>query len=117
MIRVFKHYIPHAVLLLGLFDLLLLVTAGEVAWRLRAGQIDMDPGFFHERLWSHAGFAAMMLTAIYVCVGATVHSRIVMLAGTLEPVLNDPRRETIVRRVLSVLLALVALWFAWTTAR
>ena len=60
---------------------------------------------------------AMMLTAIYVCVGATVHSCIVMLAGTLEPVLNDPRRETIVRRVLSVLLALVALWFAWTTAR
>ena len=60
---------------------------------------------------------AMMLTAIYVCVGATVHSCIVMLAGTLEPVLNDPRRETIVRRVLSVLLAMVALWFAWTTAR
>ena len=60
---------------------------------------------------------AMMLTGVYVCVGAAVHSCIVMLAGTLEPVLNDPRRETIVRRVLSVLLALVALWFAWTTAR
>jgi threonine/homoserine/homoserine lactone efflux protein len=59
---------------------------------------------------------AMTLTAVYVCVGAIVHSTIVMLAGTLEPVLNDPRRETIVRRVLSVLLALVALWFAWSTA-
>lgn len=59
---------------------------------------------------------AMMLTAIYVGAGVVVHSTIVMLAGTLEPVLNDPRRETIVRRVLSVVLALVALWFAWSTA-
>ena len=64
MIRVFKHYIPHAVLLLGLFDLLLLVAAGELAWRLRAGQIAMDPGLFTDRLWPHAGFAAMMLTAM-----------------------------------------------------
>jgi len=60
---------------------------------------------------------AMVLTTIYVGVGALVHSTIVMLAGTLEPVLNDPRRETIVRRALSILLALVALWFAWATAR
>jgi sugar transferase (PEP-CTERM system associated) len=64
MIRVFKHYIPHAVLLLGLFDLLLLITAGEASWRLRAGQIDMAPGHFLDRLWPHAGFAAMMLTAM-----------------------------------------------------
>jgi sugar transferase (PEP-CTERM system associated) len=64
MIRVFKHYIPHAVMLLGLFDLLLLITAGELAWRLRAGQIDMDPGLFADRLWPHAGFAAMMLAAM-----------------------------------------------------
>jgi sugar transferase (PEP-CTERM system associated) len=64
MIRVFKHYIPHAVLLLGLFDLLLLVSAGELAWRLRAGQIGMDPGYFADRLWPHAGFAVMMLAAM-----------------------------------------------------
>ena len=64
MIRVFKHYIPHAVMLLGLFDLLLLITAGELAWRLRAEQIDMDPGLFADRLWPHAGFAAMMLAAM-----------------------------------------------------
>ncbi|WP_353805551.1 hypothetical protein [Mesorhizobium sp.] len=42
---------------------------------------------------------------------------IVVLAGTLEPFLNDPRRERISRRLLSALLALVALWFAWSTAR
>ena len=42
---------------------------------------------------------AMMLTALYVCVGAVVHSIIVMLAGTFEPVLNNPRREQILRRL------------------
>src|SRR5262249_45630199 len=59
-----KHYIPHAVILLGLVDLVLLVVAGETSWRLRAGQIGIDPGHFADRLWPHAGFAAMMLTAM-----------------------------------------------------
>jgi FlaA1/EpsC-like NDP-sugar epimerase len=64
MIRVFKHYIPHAVVLLGLFDLLLLAAAAELAWRWRAGQIDMDPGALADRLWPHAGFAITMLAAM-----------------------------------------------------
>ena len=64
MIRLFKHYIPHAVILLWLIDLILLVVAGEVSWRIRAGQIGMDSGAFDERLWPHFGFAAMMLTAM-----------------------------------------------------
>ncbi|MDO9417335.1 LysE family translocator [Pararhizobium sp.] len=57
------------------------------------------------------------LTAAYVLVATAVHAAIVTAAGTLEPLLNDRRRESIVRRVLSVLLALVAIWFALTTAR
>jgi sugar transferase (PEP-CTERM system associated) len=64
MIRLFKHYIPHAVILLGLFDIALLVIAGETAWRLRATQIDMDAGSLADRLWPHAGFAAMMIAAM-----------------------------------------------------
>lgn len=60
---------------------------------------------------------AMTLTAIYVSVATAIHLVIVVLAGTLESVLNDPRREQIARRFLSGLLALVALWFAWSTAR
>ena len=59
----------------------------------------------------------MTLTAIYVGVATIVHALIVLLAGTLEPFLNDPRRERIARRVLSSLLAAVALWFGWSTAR
>lgn len=60
---------------------------------------------------------AVTLTLVYVAVATIVHALIVVLAGTLEPVLNDPRRERIARRILSALLALVAVWFGWSTAR
>lgn len=64
MIRLFKHYIPHAVLLLGLFDFALLVVAGELAWDLRARQIGMSPGAFMDRLPALAGAAAVVLTGM-----------------------------------------------------
>jgi len=41
MIRVFKHYLPHAVLLLGIVDALFLMVAGELGWVIRAHQIGM----------------------------------------------------------------------------
>ena len=50
MVRLFKHYVPHAVLLLGLVDVLLLLAANNLAWTLRAGQIGMNPGPLIERL-------------------------------------------------------------------
>ena len=59
----------------------------------------------------------LTLTAVYVAVATAVHAAIVLLAGTLEPFLNDPRRERVARRVLSALLAAVAIWFGWSTAR
>lgn len=64
MIRLFKHYIPHAVFLLGMIDIALLVLAGELAWRLRAGQIDMMLGPLGDRAASHAVYAVMMLTTM-----------------------------------------------------
>ena len=64
MIRLFKHYIPHAVLLLCLFDLVLLAGAAEMAWQLRAGQIGMDPGLTITRAWPLTGFAVILLTAM-----------------------------------------------------
>lgn len=60
---------------------------------------------------------AVLLTAIYVAVATGVHVAIVLLAGALEPFLNDPKRELIGRRALSAALAVVALWFAWSSAR
>jgi sugar transferase (PEP-CTERM system associated) len=45
MFRLFKHYVPYAVLLLALFDFALLFLSAEAAWVIRARQIDMgiDP--------------------------------------------------------------------------
>lgn len=60
MIRLFKHYIPHAVVLLWLVDVLLLAAANETSWRLRAGQIGIEPGALVERLGPHAAFAAII---------------------------------------------------------
>lgn len=59
----------------------------------------------------------LTLTAIYVAVATVVHAAIVALAGTLETFLNEPRRERLARRLLSALLAVVALWFGWSTSR
>lgn len=42
MIRLFKHYVPNAVLLLGLLDLVVLFAAAEAGWVVRTGQIG-DP--------------------------------------------------------------------------
>ena len=68
MIRLFKHYIPHAVILLGLLDLGLLVLAGELAWQIRAGQIGMDPGPVSERWLALVG-SAMVVWLAMISVG------------------------------------------------
>src|SRR3546814_19143892 len=41
MIRLLKHYIPHAVLLLAFLDFVLLLGAAEAGWIFRAHQIGM----------------------------------------------------------------------------
>jgi sugar transferase (PEP-CTERM system associated) len=64
MIRLFKHYVPHAVVLLGLIDCLLLVLANEAAWELRASQIGMDAGSIGSRLGSLVVFAGVVLSAM-----------------------------------------------------
>ena len=64
MIRLFKHYIPHAVLLLGLIDFVLLVAAGDLAWVLRAWQVGMEPGRLLYRLPLLLAFAAVTQSAL-----------------------------------------------------
>jgi len=64
MIRLFKHYIPHAVVLLWFVDCLLLLSANELSWRLRASQIAIDIGSVGERIWLHLGFAGIIVTAM-----------------------------------------------------
>ncbi|MXO58726.1 TIGR03013 family PEP-CTERM/XrtA system glycosyltransferase [Altererythrobacter salegens] len=64
MIRLFKHYIPHAVLLLGLIDFVLLLLANDLAWKLRAEQIGDDPGLLLFRLPALLGFAVVTQAAL-----------------------------------------------------
>ncbi len=64
MIRLFKHYIPHSVLLLGLLDFILLVCAGELSWQVRAHQIGMDPGLLPLRMTPLLMFAALVQMAM-----------------------------------------------------
>ena len=70
MIRLFKHYVPHAVLLLGAIDLALLVLAAEVSWLLRAWQIGMGITPIATRLGPIATFTgavelAMIAVGVY----------------------------------------------------
>ncbi|WEK42705.1 MAG: TIGR03013 family PEP-CTERM/XrtA system glycosyltransferase [Candidatus Sphingomonas colombiensis] len=69
MIRVFKHYVPNAVLLLGVLDLLLLMSAAEAGWVLRARQIGMEVAPIWTRLPQLATFSAALMIAM-VAVGA-----------------------------------------------
>ncbi len=64
MIRLFKHYIPHAVILLGLLDFALLMVASELAWQVRASQIGIDPGSVNDRWIPLLGTAAVVWVAM-----------------------------------------------------
>jgi sugar transferase (PEP-CTERM system associated) len=70
MFRLFKHYVPHAVIWLWLVELLLLLLSAEAGWQLYARQIDMDPGSPQDRLAPLFTFAitlqlGMMATGVY----------------------------------------------------
>lgn len=64
MIRLFKHYVPHAVLLLGVLDFLLLLGAAEGGWILRAHQIGMDVEQVVTRIGPLFSFAVSIQTAM-----------------------------------------------------
>ena len=68
MIRVFKHYVSPAVLMLGAIDALLLLLCGEASWRLRAAQAGIDLGPLTDRLGSLVIYAVVAITAL-VAVG------------------------------------------------
>jgi sugar transferase (PEP-CTERM system associated) len=64
MIRLFKHYIPNAVFLLGMIDFWLLIIAGELGWVVRAHQIGMDVGQVDGRLAALLIYAVLVQTAM-----------------------------------------------------
>ncbi len=70
MIRLFKHYIPNAVLLLALFDFVLLLAAAEFGWLYRAHQLGFAVEPIHTRVPQMLSFAlslqlAMIAVGVY----------------------------------------------------
>lgn len=59
----------------------------------------------------------LSLTALYVTIATVIHVLLVLLASQLSPLLNHPQRAQKIRRALSALLLLVALWVAMSTAQ
>lgn len=57
MIRLFKHYVPHAVLLLGMIDIMLLATAAELGWIYRLSEIGSTPDPIITRIPQLVSFA------------------------------------------------------------
>ena len=64
MIRLFKHYIPYPLLLLGFLDLMLLALSAELSWVVRAGQIGMDVGSIYDRPGPILSFAIALQIAL-----------------------------------------------------
>lgn len=69
MVRLFKHYVPHTVLLLGLIDFVLLVFAADAGWVLRMWQIGGGIDLGYSRLPNLLVYALTMQLAM-VGVGA-----------------------------------------------
>ena len=59
----------------------------------------------------------LTLSAIYVSIATAIHLAIVLLASRLQRVIATPEQRRTVRRVLAVLLAAIAVWFAFSTSR
>ncbi len=68
MIRVFKHYVPYAVLLLGVVDFVLLMLAAEAGWMLRLWQVEGVLDAEAARLPNMIAFTITLQTAM-VAVG------------------------------------------------
>lgn len=70
MFRLFKHYVPHAVVLLALLEYLALLGSAEAAWRIYAHFAGFDAGPMTDRSLPVTTFAianalAMMATGMY----------------------------------------------------
>lgn len=59
----------------------------------------------------------LVLTGIYVAIATAIHVVIILAAARARDLLDHPARNRVIRRVLSLTLAAVAVWLAWSTRR
>lgn len=127
MFRLFKHYVPHAVIWLWLVELGLLLLAAEGGWRIYAHQIDMAPGSPWERVGPLLTFAltlqlGMMATGVYgnealvslrfgiarLLAGISLGVIFLSLVRFLLPTLTLWRANSIYAMVLAIIALLLA---------
>jgi sugar transferase (PEP-CTERM system associated) len=70
-VRLFKHYVPHTVLLLGLIDFILLMLAAEAGWVLRMWQIESEVDGWASRMPELLTFAITLQLSM---IGVGVYS-------------------------------------------
>lgn len=58
-----------------------------------------------------------LLSAVYVTIATVIHLLIVLLASHLQARIETPESRRTIRRVLAILLAGIAIWFAVSTER
>ncbi|MCI4589880.1 TIGR03013 family PEP-CTERM/XrtA system glycosyltransferase [Sphingobium sp. BYY-5] len=109
MIRLFKHYVPHAVLLLGLFDFLLLLGAAEAGWIMRAQQIGMTVDHVVTRMGPLLSFALAIQTAM-IAVGVYGPEALQSIRFAFARLLVAVSLGVIFQSVLYFLLPGMTLW-------
>jgi sugar transferase (PEP-CTERM system associated) len=109
MIRLFKHYVPHAVLLLGMLDFLLLVGAAEAGWVLRARQIGMDVDQITRRVGPLLSFAAALQLAM-IAVGVYGTEALQSLRFAMARLLVAVSLGVIFLSVMHFLMPGITLW-------
>ena len=55
------------------------------------------------------------LSLVFVLVATVIHAGIVTLAGSVQSIMGTPEHRQKTRRVLAIVLVLIAIWFGWST--
>ena len=109
MIRLFKHYIPNAVLLLGLFDFVLLIVAGEAGISMRAHQLHLALGGIETRVVQLLLFASAIHIAM-VSVGVYGADALQSLRFATARILVAVSLGTILLALIFFLVPQIAFW-------
>jgi sugar transferase (PEP-CTERM system associated) len=109
MIRLFKHYIPYAVLFLGIIDFCLLVAAAETAWVIRANQIGMHVDYIGNRIGQLLTFAASLHIAA-MAVGVYGSDALQSLRFAIARLLVAVSLGVIFQSVMAFMLPGITLW-------
>lgn len=109
MIRLFKHYIPYPLLLLGIVDLFLLVVAAEISWIFRASQIGMIAGSIYDRPAPIISFALALEVAL-IAVGVYGTEALQSLRFAAARILVAISLGVIFLSIMAFILPGVTLW-------